>query len=142
MIYSLFQFGGLKGKRALVLVSDGADEHSRFGVEEAIEFAKRRGIAVYTIGAGFSPDLDRRSLGGVKLLRDLAKTTGGLVFFVDTNKDLARALARIEEDLRSQYLLAYAPPEGQRGVFREVEVEVLRPGLEARTIRGYFAGGF
>ena len=146
LVYALFQFGGLRGKRALVLISDGADEHSRFSVQEAVEFARRVGVAIYCIGVGFSPEFSVRPLDQVnprlrpyvRLLRNLAADTGGLALFVKRSKDLATALQQIEDDLRSQYLLTYRSPAGDRKNFRRVVVDVLRPGLEARTIRGYF----
>ena len=147
LVFALYQFGGLHGKRALVLISDGEDEHSQYDVRQAVEFAKRAGIAIYPIGIGFSPALVRHprridpdSQPYVRLLRYLAAATGGLAHFVDTDANLTAALSKIEEDLRSQYLLVYASPEG-REAFRRVEVEVHQPGAQARTIQGYFSDG-
>ena len=72
-------------------------------------------------------------------LRRLAEETGGRTFFIDEAEELAAVYGEIEEELRSQYLLAYASDRPQRdGQFRTVKVEVKKSGLEARTIQGYY----
>ncbi len=145
LVYGLFQFGGLHGKRALVVVSDGADEGSRFSADELVDYANRAGVAIYTISVGSSAVSTtislRPSYGNrryYQLLRRLADDTGGLSFRVSSDEDLDQALNEIREDLRSQYLLAYAVPPGDPDAFREIAVDVLRPGLKARSIHGYY----
>jgi VWFA-related protein len=135
IIYSLYYFGGVRGKRAIVLLTDGKDEGSRFHYTDALEYAKHSGIAFYTIGLGSIPQQpDIR----MKLTR-LAGETGGRSFFVDRAQDLSGIYRGIEGELRSQYLLAYqSSKQGNDGKFRTVEVKVDRPGLTARTVPGYY----
>jgi VWFA-related protein len=65
--------------------------------------------------------------------------TGGAEYSFMSQGDLERAIARIGEDLRSQYLLSYNPNNKDEGGFHEIRVEVLRPGVQVRTRRGYWA---
>ncbi len=131
LIFSFYTFNGLKGRRALLLLSDGKDEGSRFTFEETLEFARRAGVTVYAIGLG--DEVDRR-----KLAR-LAEETGGRAFFLKRDGDLAGIYAAIAGELRSQYLIAYqsTTPRTDPG-FRTVDLKVGRPGLEAKTVRGYY----
>lgn len=131
VIFSLYYFNGIKGQRAVLLLSDGKDESSRFSFDEAVEYARRAGVSIYSIGLG--EDIDKK-----KLTR-LAEETGGRSFFLQDVAELAKIYAEIEEELRSKYLLAYQSTNtGNENTFRSVEVKVNRPGLEAKTIRGYY----
>ncbi|HYG63146.1 MAG TPA: VWA domain-containing protein [Thermoanaerobaculia bacterium] len=131
VIFSLYYFNGIKGQRALLLLSDGKDESSRFSFEDAVDYARRAGVTIYTIGLG--EDLDRK-----KLTR-LAEETGGRSFFLQDVNDLAGIYTEVEKELRSKYLIAYQSSNtSNESTFRSVEVKVNRPGMEAKTIRGYY----
>ncbi|HMB54648.1 MAG TPA: VWA domain-containing protein [Thermoanaerobaculia bacterium] len=138
LIYALYYFSGVQGKRALILISDGEDQGSRYGFEEALDYARRTGVAIYTIGLGTGGS---QPMVRSHLLR-LASETGGQSFFVHRAFELANVYNSIETELRTQYLLAYQSSKPGRGdgedEFREVKVEVARPGAEAKTIRGYY----
>ncbi len=135
LIYSLHYFSGLKGKRAIVVLTDGEDSVSRYSYEETIDFARRTGVAVYVIGLNLpSHKSDIRMK-----MRRLADETGGELFLIDRASMLARIYEKIQHELRSQYLIAYQSSSAQpEETFREVEVEVTGKGLEAKTIRGYY----
>ncbi len=135
LIYALYYFGGTKGKRALIVLSDGEDSQSEYEFEEALEFSQRAGVAIYTIGLAISTrDMNARSR-----LSRLARETGGESFFIETAAGLKRVYEQIEEEVRSQYLLTYqSVSSGERDRFREVEVEVSTRGLKAKTMRGYY----
>lgn len=135
LIYALYYFGGVRGKRAIVILSDGKDEGSRYPFNEALEYAKRSGVALYTVGIGLSTrDADVR----LKLNR-LAEETGGRPFFIDRAGELDRVYEAIESEVRSQYLLAYQSTNPKRDEkFRAIEVKVKKPGLEAKTLKGYY----
>jgi Ca-activated chloride channel family protein len=135
LIYGLYYFGGIKGKRAIVILSDGKDEGSRYTFAEALEYARRSGVALYTVGIGLST---READVRLKLAR-LADETGGRYFFIDRADELERIYDSIQNELRSQYLLAYqSSKEGDPDKFRTVEVKLDKPGLEAKTVRGYY----
>ncbi|HEX4952914.1 MAG TPA: VWA domain-containing protein [Thermoanaerobaculia bacterium] len=135
VIYSLFYASGIAGKKAVILLSDGEDVSSRYRYEDMVDYAHRTGVAVYTIGLALptSQNEIRQKLGR------LARETGGLSFFVDDVKELTRVYRTIETELRAQYLIAYQSTNaGRESKFREVEVRLSDPGLEAKTMRGYY----
>ncbi len=135
LIYALYYFGGVKGKRALVILSDGKDEGSRYGFNEALEYARRSGVALYTVGIGLST---READVRLKLSR-LAEETGGRFFFIQHASELEGIYDAIQKELRSQYLLAYqSSNDGDPEKFRAIEVKLGKPGLEAKTMRGYY----
>jgi len=136
IVTSLYYFRGVRGQRALVVLSDGDDTASSIDFPEALEYARRSGVAIYAIGL----DVGKLNLGVRNKLKSLAEDTGGQVFFISKAEELRDVYDQIEEELRSRYLLAYNSDAKatEEGTFREVEVKVKKRGLEARTIRGYY----
>jgi Ca-activated chloride channel homolog len=132
IVFTLYYFNGIKGQRAILLLSDGKDEGSRFSYEDALDYARRAGVTIYAIGLG--EDIEKKKLA------KFAEETGGRSFFVKDPAQLAAIYADIERELRSQYLIAYqsSNPGGDNASFRTVELKVAKPGLEAKTIRGYY----
>ena len=133
VIFSLYYFNGIKGQKALLVLSDGKDESSRFAYEDALEYARRAGVTIYTVGLKIPWGDARR-----KLTR-IAEETGGRSFFIDSTEPLASIYAQVEEELRSQYLIAYQSANSDTsGAFRKVDLQVLQRGLEAKTMTGYY----
>ncbi len=131
VVFALFYFNGVKGQRALLILSDGKDEGSRFTFEDALEYARRAGVTIYAIGLG--KEVDKRHLSKI------AEETGGRSFFVKAAAELGPIYAEIERELRSQYLVAYQSSNtGDENTFRAVELKVDKPGIEVKTIRGYY----
>jgi len=134
LVYSLYQFRGIRGRKAMVLLSDGDDTSSLVPFADALAFAQRSGVSIYTIGLGVGAG----SVGIRGKLAKLAEETGGRVFYVDKADALDTVYDQIERELRSQYLIAFAPdPSPKEGERHTVEVEVEGAGLKARTARGY-----
>jgi VWFA-related protein len=135
LIQSLYYFRGIQGQRALVLLSDGDDNASYMPYKDALEYARRSGVAIYTIGfniSGWETGLRGK-------LSEIAAETGGRVFFANKAEELTGIYKEIENELRSRYLLAfYATGGAGKEGFREVEVKVKKGGLKARTARGYY----
>jgi VWFA-related protein len=136
LVHSLYYFRGIKGQRALVLLSDGDDNASYIAYKDALEYARRSGVAIYSIGF----NLPGFEVGLKSKLSEIAETTGGKAFFTGKAEELPVIYAQIEHELRSRYLMAYNSNQGaaKPGEFREVEVKVKRSGLKARTARGYY----
>ena len=140
VLYALYYFGGLRGKRALILLTDGEDSRSEHDFDDVLEFARRTQVAIYSIGIAISP----RELLVRGRLQQLCDETGGRCFFINSANELKRVYERIETEVRSQYLLVFESPEGEPGAFREVEVKLRDPrahgrrGLKVETIPGYF----
>ncbi|MES1242560.1 MAG: VWA domain-containing protein [Acidobacteriota bacterium] len=131
IVFTLFYFNGVKGQRAILLLSDGKDEGSRFGWEEALDYARRAGVAIYPIGLG--PQVEKPKL------KKLAEETGGRAFFLEDVSGLGPVYAAIEEELRSKYLIAYQSTNtGGGDTFRTVDLKVAKSGVEVKTMRGYY----
>ncbi len=134
IIFTLHYFSGLKGRRAIVVLTDGEDSSSEYSYEDAVDFARRTGVGIYIVGLRLSSKSDIRMK-----MRRLANETGGELFLIDSASQLERIYATIQEELRSQYLIAYqSSAQGGDGEFRKVEIKMHRRGLEAKTIPGYF----
>ena len=135
VVYGLYQFTGVKGKKALVILTDGKDTASKFDFETCLEYVRRAGIAVYGIGLKISgAELDVKYK-----LNKLAQVTGGQTFYIDSAKNLEAVYRQINEELRSQYLLTYySTNPGGKDKWRKVEVKVEPTSLQARTLTGYY----
>jgi VWFA-related protein len=135
IVFSLYYFTGIRGQRALLILSDGQDQSSRYSFEEALQYAQTVGVKIYTIGL----ELPKSDTGSRSQLSKLANQTGGRAFFVNSVFELPAIYSAIEEELRSQYLLAYQSTNTSgAGEFRSVEVKLVDRNAEARTLRGYF----
>ncbi len=132
LIFTLYYFNGIRGQRAILMLSDGKDESSRFEFDDALEYARRAGVAIYVIGL----NLPRKDYGK---LAKLAAETGGRSFLVDDASELTGVYDAIQQELRSRYLLAYQSSNTSgKDTFRTIEIEVEPSGLEAKTLRGYY----
>ncbi|RLE25645.1 MAG: hypothetical protein DRJ65_07250, partial [Acidobacteria bacterium] len=138
-IMGLFQFSGIRGRKAMVVVTDGDDTVSKYSFGATKDFVIRSGVTVYPIGI----NLPSRKIMTRHQLKTLAEVSGGRAFFIAQKNELNKIYDEIDEELRTQYLLAYTSnstlPSDE---MREIEVEVKRKGVDVRTIKGYYPGGF
>lgn len=128
---------GASVRRAIILLSDGEDNQSRVTREEAIEMAQRAEVIVYAI----STNVSGVKLHGDKVLERLAEATGGRAFFPFKVQDVANAFSEIQDELRSQYQLAYRPADFKPdGRYRSIEIVAANhKNLKVRARKGYFA---
>jgi Ca-activated chloride channel family protein len=134
LVYALYNFHGVRGQKALVLISDGKDTASKFTFEQALEYARRTGVPIFAIGIGIrNSDTDVR----YKLDR-LSRETGGNAFYIEQASELHRVYDGIQAELRSQYVLGFYPAADIKpgSKWREVTVQVTEG--KVRTIKGYF----
>ena len=126
-----------KFRRAIVIISDGDDNYSRYTREQALEMAQKADVVIYTI----STNRTKIETDGDKLMRYFAKETGGLAFFPFQVTDLEQSFTNIANELRSQYSVLYSPDPFKRdGLFHFVDVKVrTRKDLVVRARRGYYA---
>jgi VWFA-related protein len=123
-------------RRAVILLSDGEDNQSRVTREEAIEMAQRAEVIVYTISTNVSGTKTR----GDKVLERIAESTGGRAFFPFKIEDVANAFHDVQEELRSQYAIAYKPAAFQmNGQYRTISISAEDKKLHVRAPKGYFA---
>jgi len=130
-------------RKALVILSDGGDNHSRFSVAEIKEAIVETDVQLYAMGVFANDGVNngtREERDGPRLLGELAGESGGRYFAIEDIQDLPAAAARIGQELRYQYLLGYVPVNAERdGKYRRVKVVVNGPGLRARYRPGYRA---
>lgn len=135
VILGLYQFRSLAGKKALVVLTDGKDNHSSTDWPTLKRYARTAGVPIFVVGL----DLGLFDVGLKSRLKELAEDTGGETFFIGGAKELAGVYRKIEAEVRSQYFLSYLTGSKKKDdEFRTVEVKLTRPGLRAKTIRGYF----
>jgi Ca-activated chloride channel family protein len=130
-----------KGRKVLVLVSDGGDTAKNSTYDDALEHALRGEVMIYSIIDVPIAASAGRDTGGEHALITLAEQTGGKSFYADGN--LEKAFAKVSDDLRTQYMLAYYPHKQVPGVsFHRVNVTVPRAAAEQFNIRyksGYYS---
>ncbi len=126
------------GRRTLVILSDGSDLTSTHTYESALRMAQRAEAAIYALSTTrFGADIDH---AGDNALKQLTENTGGRVFFPYSTSQLSKAFREIQEELRSQYNLAYVPTNKRAdGRFRKIRVKVDRGGIDVRHRKGYYA---
>ena len=123
-------------RRAIILLSDGEDNLSHVTREEAIEMAQRADTIVYTI----STNISGMKGSGDKVLERIADATGGRAFFPFQMREMSDAFLSIQEELRSQYAVAYKPANFVAdGRYRTIEILAQDRGLKVRTRKGYYA---
>jgi Ca-activated chloride channel family protein len=130
-------------RRALIVISDGMDNHSRHSQSELLERAMEADLQIYTISI-FNPPANRKSAQlieeqhGLLLMQELAQRTGGLQFMVRSDEDMQQAAAGIGAALRNRYNIGYIPANGDRsGQWRKIQVKVARAGFKAHARTGY-----
>jgi Ca-activated chloride channel family protein len=133
---TLREMRAVEGRKALILLSDGADTDSQFPRERVIEEAKAADVALYTIGLGAGgTDLSARGL-----LKEFSEATGGQAIFIKDAAELTTVFARITDDLRNQYYLTYeSANETYDGRWVPIEVRTRNSDYSVRARSGYFA---
>ena len=131
VVFALYYFNGIKGQRALLVLSDGKDESSRFSWDQTLEYARRAGVAIYTVAL--------RDKTAHRKLSELARATGGRSFLIDDAAELAAVYDDVQRELRSKYLVAYQSSNttDAKG-FRSIDVRVGRAGTEVKAMQGYY----
>ena len=134
-------------RKAIVIVSDGGDNRSRYTEGEIKSAMREADVQVYAMGIFDSEDSPKRTpeeRNGPKLLDELADQTGGRHYPVNALDELPSVCERIGNDLRNQYLVGYAPTDDtQDGTYRKVKVLITSPPgmpeLRAHHRQGYYA---
>ncbi len=126
-----------KFRRALVLLSDGDDNQSRYTRDQALEMAQRADVVIYTI----STNITRDETEGDKVLKYLTSETGGQSFFPFKVEDLVQSFENIYHELRHQYIISYRPdPLITDGAFHPIDLHVRgRKDLIVHARKGYYA---
>jgi VWFA-related protein len=131
------------GRKVVVLITDGVDQGSRVKLEEAISAAHRADTVIYSVqyidhqmyyqSGGFYVPSDGA-------LKKMSEETGGRMFRVDRKHTLADIFSQLEQELRTQYSIAYTPANPNKdGSFRKIEIKTKDKNLKVQARRGYYA---
>ena len=132
IIASIDTVDGARGRRALVILSDGDDRYSEASAADAVTRARRSNVMVYPIALGKTRP---------PLFAELSTLTGGRSFHARELAGLEQTLRLIAEQLREQYLLGYSPsrtPVSGANEWRSITVHVKKPGVSVRALDGYY----
>jgi Ca-activated chloride channel family protein len=131
---------GIDGRRVVLVFTDGEDTASRTSFRTVLDRARDEEVMVYSIG------LESEYFNGMRIvrsrpsrdLRRISDETGGGYFELTKTADLSPTFSRVAQELRSQYLLGFAPT-ALDGKVHKLEVKVNRPGMTVRARRSYLA---
>ena len=126
-----------KFRRAMVILTDGEDNESRYTRDQALEMAQKADVVIYAI----STNITHAETEGDKVLKYLTAETGGHAFFPFKVEDLEQSFENIANELRHQYNIFYRPePLKTDGLYHTVELRVKgRKDLLVRARKGYYA---
>ena len=126
-------------RQAIVVLSDGFDTSSVIEYDDVLDLAKRSETAIYAIGLRQAESGRGKFKEAEFVLRQLSQETGGRVFFPTSVGELPKIYEQISEELASQYTMAYSSKNPMHnGAWRRIDVRVNKPGVVARTRRGYY----
>ena len=128
-------------RRAIILLSDGDDTASRVSKQDVIDSAVRSEVVIYAIGIRDRNFPEGKLDAGA--LRKVSDKTGGRAFIPSAPSQLAEAFSQIDQELRSQYLIAYSPTNKARdGSYRHVRIEIANPELKKQKLRLLYREGY
>ena len=135
---------GAHKKRAILLISDGQDNSSRYTFSELKRLLKESDVIIYAIGIVGTNDDSTLGYGGRAILEELAGVSGGKAFFPSTGAEMNDTFERIALELRTQYSIGYRPSAfANDGKWHKLKIRVQPPRgfprLFVRGREGYFA---
>jgi Ca-activated chloride channel family protein len=131
-------------KKALLIISDGGDNHSRYTEREIKSLVKEADVQIYSIGI-FTPGATQaEEVAGPALLNAISDVTGGRLFNIANPNELADVATKIGIELRNQYVLGYRPSNKTKdGHWRKIKVKLIPPKglphLNVYSKTGYYA---
>jgi len=133
-------------KKALLVISDGGDNHSRYGEREVKSAVKESDVMIYAIGTFDRYLPTQEEVLGPGLLANVAQVTGGRSFTLENPNEMPAVAHRIGTELRTQYVLGYRPQEAPHdGKWHKISVKLKLPAklsfLRVHAKTGYYAGG-
>jgi Ca-activated chloride channel family protein len=130
-----------RSRRAVILLSDGDDTSSRIKRQDVIDLAVKNDVVIYSIGIRDDNFPQGKLDDGA--LKKISDRTGGRAFFPSRFSELQQAFAQIDQELRSQYLIAYTPTNPNRdGSYRRIRIEILNPELRKDKVRLLYREGY
>ncbi|MGE5358941.1 MAG: VWA domain-containing protein [Bacteroidales bacterium] len=130
----------LEGRRVIVVFTDGEDQGSKLHFDPVLQRAREEGMMVYGIGLHTRYFDGQRMREGIpdRVLKKIAEETGGGYFELKKTDELTSTFTRVEQELHSQYVLGFTPPELD-GKLHTIDVTLVKPGMKARARKNYIA---
>jgi Ca-activated chloride channel family protein len=128
-------------RRALVIISDGGDNHSRFTPAELKNLVMEADVQIYGIGIYSRVFHTPEEWSGKRLLTQITEATGGHTVTVSNPRELPDAASSISTELRNQYVLGYAPSEVKASGWRKIRVRVA-PRDNSAPMQLYWRKGY
>jgi VWFA-related protein len=139
VLYSLQQFHGVPGKRALVVFTDGVNNAGSATAKGVLQYAQEIGVPVYVVQIFTGMLENMQTVFDENAIGNLTKSTGGAFFRFARKKDLPHLFSQIRDDTRGQYLLTYVSRSTRpRGELRRITVEVPGKRVNVRATSGYY----
>jgi len=130
-----------RSRRAVILLSDGDDTSSTIKRQDVIDMAVKNDVVIYSIGIRDEEFPEGKLDAGA--LKKISDRTGGRAFFPSHAAELQQAFAQIDQELRSQYLIAYTPTNPKHdGSYRRIRIEILNPELRRDKVRLLYREGY
>jgi Ca-activated chloride channel family protein len=131
-------------KKALLIISDGGDNHSRYTEREIKSMVKEADVQIYSIGIFTTGATQPEEVSGPGLLTEISDVTGGRMFTLNNANELADVATKIGIELRNQYVLGYRPSnKAKDGHWRKIKVKLIPPKglphLNVYSKTGYYA---
>jgi VWFA-related protein len=138
------QLRGQVGRKVLVLITDGEDQGSKYKIEKAVEAAQKADAVIFGM---YYVDRQFYSRGGLTFggasdwaLRKLSEETGGRVFHIDRKNTLEDAFKELQDEMRSQYAIAYSPTNAKKdGTYRKIDIHAGNHEWKVQARKGYYA---
>jgi Ca-activated chloride channel family protein len=135
IVRGFYKLEAAKGRRAIVLITDGADTASLLSVESVVKMSGRLAVPIFVIGMGDA--LKERTLKNI--LEDMAERTGGKTFFIDKTQDMVKAFDEVSANLKASYRAGYYLSKPADRKWRKISVTLKSSKGEVITRQGYYA---
>ena len=131
------------GRKVIVVITDGVDEGSRLSLNQAVEAAQKADAVIYSIDyqdSRFYGPFGGFGSGGESALRKMSDETGGHVYKVDRHLSLEQVFKELQDEMRSQYSIAYTPLNDRKdGTYRKLDIKLSNKDYKAQARKGYYA---
>ena len=130
-------------RRAILIISDGGDNASRYSLKETKKSIQESDVQIYAIGlfeTFFFNTLEERL--GKKWLSEITDATGGRTITVDSRTKLPQAAAEISREIRNQYILGYHPSNKVPNRWRKIKVQLVASAGVEHSLRTYYKKGY
>ncbi len=132
---------GKRDKKVLIIVTDGNDNASSASLEQVVQRAIQSEVLIYAVGV-LGEEERHEAAKAKRALKELTAATGGMAFYPKDVTEVNGLALEIATDIRSQYTLAYTPPNPDDPSYRQIKVECDAPGHpQVRTRSGYYSKG-